>query len=119
MMNLAPNDMPAPIGRVQEVPLGQEILQCPAARKKSLANGAIPALKRSRQSSAMRPLALVLNPSSPFCAAHSGSKIRQVEPRARDWRPQPGTRVETEKPHPGVSPVPHLGAHISFGKYLE
>src|SRR5437667_6199992 len=64
MMNLAPNDMPAPIGRVQEVPLGQEMLQCPAARKKSLANGAIPALKRSRQSSAMRPLALVLNPSS-------------------------------------------------------
>src|SRR2546428_14142868 len=99
MMNLAPNDMPAPIGRVQEVPLGQEMLQCPAARKKSLANGAIPALKRSRQSSAMRPLALVLNPSSPFCAAHSGSKIRQVEPHPRHGDPQPGTPVEAGKTH--------------------
>src|SRR3989475_4400258 len=112
MMNLAPNDMPAPIGRVQEVPLGQEILQCPAARKKSLANGAIPALKRSRQSSAMRPLALVLNPSSPFCAAHSGSKIRQVEPRARNGDRQRVTRVETEKPHAGFFAVPHIGTHI-------
>src|SRR2546422_9578142 len=106
MMNLAPNDMPAPIGRVQEVPLGQEILQCPAARKKSLANGAIPALKRSRQSSAMRPLALVLNPSFPLCAAHSGSKIRQVEPPARNGDPHRGTRRGTEKTHTRVSPRP-------------
>ncbi len=88
-------------------------------RKKSIVNGAIPAHQQSSRGSAMRPLAVVLNPSIPFCATHSGSKIRQVKPRARDGNRQRVTRVETEEPHAGLSPTSHVGTDIQFRKYRE
>src|SRR5258708_39476474 len=47
MMNLAPNNSPAPIGRIQAVAFGQEIFQSSAARGENLANGAIPARQQS------------------------------------------------------------------------
>jgi hypothetical protein len=43
MVNLAANDLPAPVGRVQAIAFGQEMLQGSMARGKNLANRAIPA----------------------------------------------------------------------------
>src|SRR5216683_7656005 len=67
----------------------------------------------------MRPLTLVVNPSFPFCATHSGSKIRQAKPRSRDGNRQRVTCVETEKPHAGFSSALHVGAHVQFRKSRE
>src|SRR5260370_3275611 len=119
MVNLAANDSPPPIGRIQAVAFGQEIFQCSAARGKNLANGAIPALQQSRRRPAMRPLALVMNPSIRFYATHSGSKIRQVKPRSRNGNCQRVTRIETEKPHAGFSAARHVGADVQFRKSRE
>ncbi len=119
MMNLAPNDLAAAIARVKAVPLGQEILERPTPWRKNLSGWAIPALQQSRWHSAMRPLALVMNPAFPFCAAHSCSKIWQVKPRARDGNRQRVTSVQTEKPHAGLFAESHIGANIQFWECRE
>ena len=119
MVNLAANDSPAPVSRVQAVPFGQEILQGSAARGKNLANGAIPTRQQSGRRAAMRPLTLVLNPSICFYATHSGSKIRQVKPRARNGDRQRVACVQTEKPHAGFSVARHIGANVQFRKSGE
>ncbi len=119
MMNLSANDPAAPIGRVQAIAFGQEMLQRPPLRGKNLTSRTIPALQRSGRCSAMRPLALVMNPTIPLCAAHSCSKIRQVKPRPRDGDSQRVTRVQAEKPHARLSTASHIGSDVQFGKCGE
>ena len=119
MVNLAANDSPAPVSRVQTVAFGQEIFQSSAARGENLTNGVIPHCQQSGRRPAMHPLTLVVNPSIPFCATHSGSKIRQVKPRARNGNRQRVTRIETEKPHAGFSTARHVGANIQLRKSRE
>ncbi len=113
-MNLAANDLAAPIGRIQAISLGQEILQRPTPWRKNLSERAIQAHQQSSWRSAMRSLALVVNPAIPIFATHSRSKIWQVKPRARDGNRQRVTSVQTEKPHAGLFAESHIGADIQF-----
>src|SRR6266404_825502 len=119
MMNLPANEPAAPIGRVQAITLGQIMLQRPVLRAKNFANGAIPAFEHCDRRSAMRPLALVMNPAIPFCAAHSCSKIRQVKPRARDGNRKRVTCVQAEKPHAWPITMSNVSTNIQFREGRE
>jgi len=118
-MYLAANDSAARIGRVKAIPFGQEMLQRPALRRKDVANWTVPAFQCSGWRRAMRPLTAVLNPAFLVRAGHSRPKIGQVKPCPRDGDGQRVPRVQTEKPHAGLSAARHICSDIQLRESRE
>src|SRR5882757_11209055 len=114
MMNLTANDAAAPVGRVKAIPLGQEMLQRPALRRKDFANRTVPAFQCCGRRPAMRPLASVVNPAFPVRAAHSRPKIGQVKPRPRNGNSQRVPCVQAEKPYTGLAAAYDIGSDIQL-----
>ncbi len=114
MVDLAADDSPVPVGRVEAISFGQEMFQRPVKGRKDLSDRAIPSLQHSCWRSAMRPLTPVVNPAGPIFATHLCSKIRQVKPCARNSHSERVTRVQTKKPNARLFTAGYVGTNIQF-----
>ncbi len=119
MVDLAANDSAVRISRVQAIAFGQEMLQRPGPWRKNLVDGAIPAYERSWWRSAMRPLALVVNPALMFFTGHSCTEVRQVKPGTSDGNSERVACIQAKKPDTGLATESHISTNIQFGERRE